>query len=88
MRQLERRLRRLEAAPGDGGWVVVKQYPGMTRDEAMLLRFGPEGRPSHVNIILIIGYLPAVPDDVPLKYRWAWKPRTPEDEATWAALAP
>jgi hypothetical protein len=87
MRALERRLRRLEHPAVEDEWVVVKQYPGMTRDEAMLLRFGPEGRPRDVNIILVIGYLPAVPDDVPLDYHWAEKRRTPEDETTWAALA-
>jgi hypothetical protein len=87
MKELERRLRRLEIPAVDGRWLVVKQYLGMTRDEALLLRFGPGGPPPHTNTILISGGLPDEIDGEPLDYYWAEKRGTPGYAAIWSRLA-
>lgn len=57
MNPLTRRLARLESA-GGSDLLIVSQYVGMAKDEALQLRFGPEGPPLGANLVFIVNALP------------------------------
>jgi len=79
---LLRRLAKVESDWGNGQVLIVPQYVGMTRDEALQLRFGAEGAPPGADIVFIVNALP--PDGV--DYGWAEKRGRPEYEAAWSRL--
>jgi hypothetical protein len=65
----------------DDNLVVVPRYPGMTRLDAIRLRFGVDEVPAGITAILLKNALP--PDGVP--YDW-WK-LSRESAAFWTAFA-
>jgi len=82
MNPLLRRLAKVESDWGSGQTQLVPQYVGMTPDEALRLRFGPEGPPPGADLVYIVNALP--PDGV--DYGWAEQRGTPEYEAVWNKL--
>jgi hypothetical protein len=69
---LQRRLAALETTKGRQS--VVHQYVGMSKDDAMLLRFGPGGALAGATLIFAVNSLP--PAGVP--YRWATNKESPD----------
>lgn len=87
MRNLSQRIRRLENKSENEVYLVVPVHTGLTIDEAILLRWGSAGPPSHTTKILL--------DNAALPYcggpiiynDWAEKRGTPKFEEAWSRIS-
>lgn len=87
MKAIERRLARLESPGASAELLLVPQYSGMTRAEAMSLRFGAAGPLADADLVFIINALPPETDRRPIDYNWAAERGTPKYAAIRARLA-
>jgi hypothetical protein len=83
MNSLKRRLDRLDRLEncGSGEWIVVPQYYGMGEDEAVRLRFGPQGAPMGARLIIVVNSPP------PRGFLFEWDDWTDEDRAAAQGLS-
>lgn len=73
---------RMEDAQNPPEWLVVHQYAGLSTEDAVLLRFGPDGPPKGAELVFIVNALTPAGIDL----FWARRKGTPEYMEAWAQL--